>query len=1281
MKKKLLLLTFMVLMGAMASWAQTLTINQPNPQCTVTASPAAPAPGQTVTLTVDLNGEICALGFDDLVVTDVSNNNMQIPVTAVGGTPVPFLYYMDSPGSYTFTMPPGDVVVDVNIRNVFPVICQPDLNGSYKIDNLNGWNIPNSTFTNDQYVEAFEGMDVQLLSNPDPGYEFSSYYVVAQQPGHSMIVDKGERFQMPPCDVEVYPNFKPEGEFFVSIDPNIDQLVVQVQASPSCTPDPDDIVTLNITPQTPNCGVSGIIVSTLDDGGPIAPVFIQDGDFKFMMPGQDVAVYVNWIDLPDGSDPHEVNIANMNDGQVQIITPFDEAPNLNFPGNLVQLYPLPDPGFEIDQVFVNYSLPGITFTAEVLPNSSQEYWFKMPGCPVVVTASFKATTLTNVYTLYVDNDNPNGNMDIRINGSTLPHGVSGSFDVYYPVFKDDIISVTAYPNAGYGIREFHLEDLYVGLGNYSPSSNGTASFPMPAQDAYLYADFSPLVTLEVERGNPSVGTLEVVNINGATPPTPTVNANNNYEYQIFADDVVDVVCNPAQGYRVSDIKLEETGTQFPIQNYGAVPSASIQIPNIEGLTQMTLRAEYAPYLLTLAVDGTKVTVNSINGQTVTPASQNGDYDIYYVYENDKIDVTAITPTGYNFNQFEFNPFDATNPYIPYPGNAYAALDMPSYDVMLTAAFTPIDYRLSVVYNNNSYQTIPLDSSGSRWPRPDGFDSSYDYYRFNVGDEIGVKVLNTPNPNVFVEHYELKDAAAPNVVLATYAGPTVPKIVMPAQDVILEAFFFNSVFPWQSGAYSLKIDKNIPNGTLNMLTINGTAVPPHFPASDYDLYYPVYPGDQIRFDYTTALTLDDCTLYDTQIPANYIEDYSSWSWAPGTNFQIYSFTMPAQDALLTGAFRGDTLGITVKTMDLYGNTVSVLVNGQPAVPRWSFIDNGENYEEYLVLYDDEVKVIGHPIENFAVRAIIRQDDWNYAQGRYMSTWTDLPTEGPLYPSSLTAVTYRMPFLGYGYALVVVDFQPGYTLEVDHQTVANGQLTEVYRNGQLMPFVQNGAGNYEYYPIFENDVVVVRNVPNPGYINLQYDLNWGTTVPPDVVPTTGTFTMPGFNSFLTGQFALDTYNINIRSRRGRTYAHNSPPPFSTLTQITNAQVGATVYIEFDPFNGHVFDPNNFTVTYSGGADAQPTLLPTSGPPYTHASFVWLSAEDVDINVIYKSPNNLRGDVDGDGTVGITDVTALIDYILNGSASGVTSNSADCDLSGTVGITDVTALIDFILNGIWP
>ncbi|MBR6948119.1 MAG: dockerin type I repeat-containing protein, partial [Muribaculaceae bacterium] len=59
---------------------------------------------------------------------------------------------------------------------------------------------------------------------------------------------------------------------------------------------------------------------------------------------------------------------------------------------------------------------------------------------------------------------------------------------------------------------------------------------------------------------------------------------------------------------------------------------------------------------------------------------------------------------------------------------------------------------------------------------------------------------------------------------------------------------------------------------------------------------------------------------------------------------------------------------------------------------------------------------------------------------------------------------------------------------------------------------------------------------------------------------------------------------------------------------------------------------------------------------------------------------GDVDGDGSVNISDVTALIDYLLSGNASGINVSAADCDQDNSVNISDVTSLIDYLLSGSW-
>ena len=58
-------------------------------------------------------------------------------------------------------------------------------------------------------------------------------------------------------------------------------------------------------------------------------------------------------------------------------------------------------------------------------------------------------------------------------------------------------------------------------------------------------------------------------------------------------------------------------------------------------------------------------------------------------------------------------------------------------------------------------------------------------------------------------------------------------------------------------------------------------------------------------------------------------------------------------------------------------------------------------------------------------------------------------------------------------------------------------------------------------------------------------------------------------------------------------------------------------------------------------------------------------------------MLGDVDGDGMVGINDVTLLIDYLLD-STTVLILEAADVDGNGAVGIGDVTAIIDIILKG---
>ena len=76
------------------------------------------------------------------------------------------------------------------------------------------------------------------------------------------------------------------------------------------------------------------------------------------------------------------------------------------------------------------------------------------------------------------------------------------------------------------------------------------------------------------------------------------------------------------------------------------------------------------------------------------------------------------------------------------------------------------------------------------------------------------------------------------------------------------------------------------------------------------------------------------------------------------------------------------------------------------------------------------------------------------------------------------------------------------------------------------------------------------------------------------------------------------------------------------------------------------------------------------------VWSNLKEVKLN----ESASVRADVNGDGEIGIDDVTDLISYLLNGNGDNIDLSAADVDLDGEIGINDVTDLISYLLTGSW-
>lgn len=148
-------------------------------------------------------------------------------------------------------------------------------------------------------------------------------------------------------------------------------------------------------------------------------------------------------------------------------------------------------------------------------------------------------------------------------------------------------------------------------------------------------------------------------------------------------------------------------------------------------------------------------------------------------------------------------------------------------------------------------------------------------------------------------------------------------------------------------------------------------------------------------------------------------------------------------------------------------------------------------------------------------------------------------------------------------------------------------------------------------------------------------------------------------------------------------------STLTANVNVPAGGTLSFDFMAWGeGTSYDKCIFLVDGTqkfsyGNRDNDWETYSLSLSAGTH-TLTWTYSKDSSVNPkgdffaidnVTILENIKRGDVNGDGQVNIADVTALIDYLLNGATI---PNSADFNQNGQVNIADVTELIDGLLNG---
>ena len=217
-------------------------------------------------------------------------------------------------------------------------------------------------------------------------------------------------------------------------------------------------------------------------------------------------------------------------------------------------------------------------------------------------------------------------------------------------------------------------------------------------------------------------------------------------------------------------------------------------------------------------------------------------------------------------------------------------------------------------------------------------------------------------------------------------------------------------------------------------------------------------------------------------------------------------------------------------------------------------------------------------------------------------------------------------------------------------------------------------------FNGDAVVT--IRWKGSLYLRDESGYGQIADSLAIFENGQVLNPGWNATKTSvngwvKFIDDT---NL-SASGETNAELAAA--QKITTVDESMLNAYVYVEnvyksFLPIRSITLEDG--TVISLTGTGNQPAM-----GNYNIYGIIWKSGdklvfEPVAWETYVAPPTFLRGDVNDDGEVNISDVTALIDYLLFEDATGINLDAADCDKNNEVSISDVTALIDFINYNEW-
>ena len=202
--------------------------------------------------------------------------------------------------------------------------------------------------------------------------------------------------------------------------------------------------------------------------------------------------------------------------------------------------------------------------------------------------------------------------------------------------------------------------------------------------------------------------------------------------------------------------------------------------------------------------------------------------------------------------------------------------------------------------------------------------------------------------------------------------------------------------------------------------------------------------------------------------------------------------------------------------------------------------------------------------------------------------------------------------------------------------------------------------------------------PSWATVNINSNYDASTRQAVVTIDGDL-VPGFDSIMGEDAKLTVFItedglVAPQVSGGNNYVHNN---------VTRKALGSVKGVQIKKVGNNKYKNEfTFTVPSSWKADKLNVVAFISRPLGNSLKDIYVTNTNKRKFGEYDEPTSVRGDVNMDGDIDISDVTRLIDVVL-----GVTVEydpvAADCNIeggNGNIDISDVTALINRVLLGTW-